>query len=188
MSSTLATAPSRFSPATTETAPEGSRANLSAVAQKYGFTPNLIATMANSPALVQGYLDLDAQFNRTGFTPSERQIILLTVSSVNDCGYCIAAHSTIAKGMLKVDAVIVAAIRAGQPVADPKLNALVNLVREIIEARGHASPTTVEAFLAAGYQSEQLLELLLGVAIKTISNYLVHLSPIELDVPFQAEA
>jgi uncharacterized peroxidase-related enzyme len=182
------TTTSLLSPLTVESAPEGSRANLTTATKKYGFLPNLTATLANSPALLQGYLDLDAQFNRTGFTPSERQLILLTTSTENECGYCVAAHSTIAQGMLKVAPAIVAAVRAGESLADSKLNALVTLVREIVTARGHANPETIEAFLAAGYTAQQLVEILLGVALKTVSNYLDHLIPLEIDAPFQAAA
>lgn len=184
----MSTPTSLLSPLTVETAPEGSRANLTTATKKYGFLPNLTATLANSPAVLQGYIDLDAQFNRTGFTPSERQLILLAASTENECGYCVAAHSTIAQGMLKVDPTIVSAIRAGKPLADPKLNALVSLVREIVSARGHAHPETIEAFLAAGYTAQQVAEILLGVALKTISNYIDHLVPLEIDAPFQAAA
>ena len=110
--------------------PVGSRPILEKVQKGFGFVPNLFAAFANSPTLLEGYLALEAIYSKGTLSPAERQLVLLTASVVNECGYCTAAHSTIAKGMLKVPAAVVAAVRAGQPVADAKLNALVNLTRE----------------------------------------------------------
>lgn len=185
--STLTTA-SRFAPVALETASAEARPTLEKVQAKYGFIPNLMGTLANAPAVLDGYVALAGQFDQTSFTPRERQLILLTASVENDCNYCAAAHSTIAKSMLKVDADIVAAIRSASPLADAKLNALVNLVREIVTTRGHGTPATIEAFIAAGYTQPQLLEILLGVSLKVMSNYLEHLSPVEIDGAFAAEA
>jgi alkylhydroperoxidase family enzyme len=98
-----------------------------------------------------------------------------------------AAHSTIAKGFLNVAADTISAVRKNTLVADKKLDSLVNLTREIVRERGHVKPATVTAFLAAGYRKEQVMELLLGVALKTVSNYLDHISPAELDAAFLAE-
>jgi uncharacterized peroxidase-related enzyme len=175
-------------PVTVETAPGDSRPVLENIKKGFGFVPNLMAIFANSPTALQGYLALDGVWEKGSFTPSERQLILLTTSVANDCGYCIAAHSTIAKGFLKVAAEVVAAIRDEQPLADTKLNALVNYTRELVTQRGHASPETVQAFLDAGYTAPQAMEVLLGVALKTISNYLDHINPVALDAAFQAEA
>jgi uncharacterized peroxidase-related enzyme len=185
---TLASPSTRFEPITNADAPEAVRPTLEAVQAKYGFVPNLIGALAHSPALLDAYLAVDAQFNATSLTPRERQLVLLTASVANDCDYCTAAHSTIAKGMLKVDADIVAAVRAGTELADPKLDALVNLVREIVIQRGQVDPAITAAFLAAGYTEVQLAEILVGVAQKTISNFFNHLSPLPLDNAFQAEA
>lgn len=82
---------------------------------------------------------------------------------------------------------IVSAIRNGTPIADKKTNALVNLTREIVQERGFVKQETIEAFVSAGYRKEQVMELLLGVALKTISNYLDHISPTPLDPAFEAE-
>ncbi|GAB5561027.1 MAG: carboxymuconolactone decarboxylase family protein [Synoicihabitans sp.] len=186
--SSLTSAPSRFQPIAPESAPTDVRATLDKAKSKYGFVPNLISALANSPVLLNTYLGIDAQFNSTSFTPTERQIILLTVSTENACDYCSAAHSTVAKGMLKVDADIVAAIRNGTELANDKLNALVRVVRELVNQRGRVSEASIEAFIAAGYSEAQLAEALVGVAQKTISNYFDHLSPVAIDAAFQAEA
>jgi uncharacterized peroxidase-related enzyme len=182
-----ATLTNLFIPQTIEQAPEKSRPILEEIQKNFGFIPNLMATFANSPVVLEGYLAMDAAFQKGSFTPGEQQIILLAASVENKCNYCMAAHSTIAKGFLNVAADTISAIRKNTPVADKKLDSLVNLTREIVRERGHVKPATVTAFLAAGYRKEQVMELLLGVALKTVSNYLDHISPAELDAAFLAE-
>jgi len=168
--------------------PAGSRPLLEKVKKGFGFIPNLFAAFSNSPILLEGYIGLDAIFDKATLSPAERQLVLLTASVVNECAYCTAAHSTVAKGMLKVPAAVVAAVRAGQPVADAKLNALINLTRELVRSRGHVAAATIQSFLIAGYRNDQIGEVLIGVALKTISNYTHHLSPVEIDGAFKAEA
>jgi uncharacterized peroxidase-related enzyme len=168
--------------------PAGSRPILEKVQKGFGFIPNLFAAFANSPTLLEGYIGLDATYSKGTLSPAERQLVLLTASVVNECAYCVAAHSMAAKGMLKVPATVVAAVRAGQPVADAKLKALVNFTRELVQNRGHVAAATVQSFLDAGYRNDQIGEVLIGVALKTISNYTHHLSPVEIDSAFKAEA
>jgi AhpD family alkylhydroperoxidase len=148
----------------------------------------LYAAFSNSSILLEGYIGLDAAFSKATLSPAERQLVLLAASVVNECAYCVAAHSTAAKGMLKVPATVVAAVRAGELVADAKLDALVNLTRELVLGRGHVATATIQSFLNAGYRSDQIGEVLIGVALKTISNYTHHLSPVEIDSAFKAEA
>ncbi len=174
-------------PLTINTAPEGSQPVLQNIQKGFGFIPNLMATFANSPAVLKGYLALDAEWEKSGFTPSERQIVLLTASVENDCNYCTAAHSTIAKAFLKVPAETVSAIRANAPTGDERIDALAGLTREIVSHRGHARDEAVNRFLAAGFSKPQVMELLLGVALKTISNYLDHLNPAPIDAAFASE-
>jgi alkylhydroperoxidase family enzyme len=73
-------------------------------------------------------------------------------------------------------------------VADEKLNALVNLTRELVVGRGHVASATIQSFLNAGYRSNQIGEVLIGIALKTLSNYTHHLSPVEIDSAFKADA
>ena len=109
------------------------------------------------------------------------------LKSLDSGKYCTAAHSTVLKAFLHVPAEVVSAIRSNLPLPDPKLNSLVVLTREIVVKRGHVEAQTIENFLAAGYRKDQILEVLIGVALKTMSNYADHISPTELDPAFQAE-
>ena len=174
-------------PLTIATAPDSSKPVLEGIQKGFGFIPNLMATFANSPEVLKGYLALDAEWEKTAFTPPERQIVLITASLENGCSYCLAAHCTIAKGFMGVPAEVVSAIRTRKPTGDTKVDALVALVRELVSQRGHAQPETIERFLAAGYSKTQVMELLLGIALKTISNYLDHINPAPLDAAFAAE-
>ncbi len=179
---------SLFTPLTVETAPEKSRPILKSIQKSFKFIPNLFGVFANSPVLLEGYVGLEKIFDKGSLTAEERQIILLAASVENDCGYCIAAHSTVLKAFLHAPAEVVSAVRANQPVSDPKLAALTALTREIVGQRGHVRAEVIDNFLAAGYRKDQVLEVLIGVALKTMSNYLDHISHTELDPAFQSEA
>ena len=91
------------------------------------------------------------------------------------------------KAFLHVPADVVSAVRSNLPVSDPKLEALIALTKEIVSQRGHVRAHVMENFLAAGYRKDQVLEVLIGVALKTMSNYSDHISPTELDQAFQSE-
>src|SRR5215470_3600928 len=174
-----------YTPLTIATAPEASRPALENIQKSFGFIPNLLAIFANNPTVLQGYLRLDAFYEKGSFTSREQQLILLAVSVEN---YCTAAHSAVAKGALHTPAEVVAAIRNNTPIPDKKLSALVTLVKELVRERGYAKGETIENFIAAGYGKEQVMELLLGIALKTISNYLEHFSPVPVDPAFAAES
>src|ERR1700712_5067306 len=113
-----------YSPVTVATAPEASKPVLEGIQKAFGFIPNLMATFANNPAVLQGYLALDGAFEKGSFTPVERQVILLSASVENDCNYCVAAHSTIAKGFLHAPAEVIAAVRNNVAGPDARINAL----------------------------------------------------------------
>jgi uncharacterized peroxidase-related enzyme len=164
-----------------------SRPLLDKVKKGFGYIPNLFAAFANSPVLLEGYLSLDAAFEKGSLTATERQLVLLAASVVNECDYCVAAHSTVAKRMLNAPSAIVSAIRRGTVVPDARLNALVNLTKGLVAGRGRVAAATIRAFLDSGYRPDQIGEVLVGIALKTLSNYTHHVSPVEVDPAFAAE-
>jgi uncharacterized peroxidase-related enzyme len=177
-----------LNPVTIRTAPAESRPTLEKIQKTFGFIPNLMATFANSPTVLHGYLAMDAVWEKGTFSPIERNLVLLAASVVNNCEYCTAAHSTTLKAFLRVPAEIVAAVRNGKSLSDAKLDALVKYTKEIVEERGYVSEATLNHFLAAGYTAPQAMEVLIGVALKTVSNYLDHISPAPLDDAFKGES
>ncbi|MEL6350089.1 MAG: carboxymuconolactone decarboxylase family protein [Myxococcota bacterium] len=172
---------------TAQTAPEGSRDLLQGIQKTLGFIPNLYGTMANNPAVLAGYLGLSEAFSKTSFRPQEQQLILLAASTLNGCDYCVAAHSTVAQ-MVKLDAGLLHSVRNSTPLADARLDALVNFTRTIVAERGWVSEDVIDAFVAAGWDRRQVPEVILGVSLKTFSNYFNHINQTEVDAAFQANA
>jgi len=177
-----------FTVHTLETAPAASRSLLENVKKALGFIPNLYAVFAESPAALQGALAIGDAFSRSTLSQAEQQLVALAVSEANDCQFCVAAHSTLAKRVAHVDPAVVAATRARQPLPDAKLNALVTFTRRIVEQRGFMLDADVEAFLHAGYTKGQVIEVLLGVGMKTFNNYVDHIAHVPLNGQFEAEA
>lgn len=168
-----------------ETAPEASRPLLQGALEKFGQIPNLLGLLADSPAALGGYLDLAGRVeNDTAFSATERQLILLTTSTINRCEYCVAAHSAIAASQ-KVSKKVVDAIRDGTVLDDPKLEALRTFTRSVVKNQGFVDGEVIQAFLDAGYERRHVLEVVVGIAMKTISNYTNHLTGTELDRAFQ---
>ncbi len=176
-----------FKTHTVETAPSPSKPFLEGARNAYGFVPNLLGTMAEAPALLEGYMALAGIFDKTDLSETERQIILMTNNRLNGCVYCMAAHTTISQ-MAKVPADIIEALRAGTPIADPKLEALRVFAGVINETRGWPSDSQVEAFLAAGYTRQTVLEVILGTSLKVMSNYTNHVAETQVDDAFAPNA
>ena len=172
---------------TLDSAPEGARTILDGAQKQWGFVPNLLAMFATAPALLETYTTVMGLLARSSLSATEQQIVLLATSFENDCDYCMAAHTTIS-GMLKVPSDVVTSLRAGEPIADPKLEALHVFSTTMVERRGWASEADLEAFYAAGYGQQQALEVVLGIGLKTMSNYANHIAKTPLDEAFQPAA
>ena len=176
-----------FTTHTVETAPAGSRPYLEGAQKNLGFVPNLLATMAGAPALLEGYMTLSGIFGKTDLTETERQIILMTNNRLNGCTYCMAAHTTISQGA-GVPADVIEALRNNTPISDPKLEALRQFSVVVNESRGWPEEAQVQALLDAGYTQQTVLEVILGTAFKVLSNYTNHIAETDLDAAFQANA
>lgn len=175
-----------YSVHTIESAPEGAKGLLETAQKSFGFVPNLLGVMAEAPAVLKGYRTLSAIFRETSFTETERQVVMLTVSRENGCGYCIGAHS-LASEKRKVPGEIVEAARSGTAIQDPKLEALRRFTLSVVQTRGWPPESEMAAFFAAGYGQAQVLEVVLGVALKTLPNYINHIVSTPVDPAF-AEA
>ena len=171
----------------TASAPQDAVAALTEAERQFGMLPNLMRKMATAPALLKGYLALGELFEQTSFSPAEQQVVLLSVSRENRCGYCMGAHSVLAD-MADVPKAVTDALRAGKPLPDPRLEALRRFTTAVVEARGWVDEPEVAAFQEAGYDVQQVLEVVLGVGMKTLSNYTNHIAGTELDAPFQHRA
>ncbi len=177
----------KFTTHTLESASAEGREVLEQAKAKFGFIPNLLGNMAEAPVTAKAYLALGDLLGQSSFSPTEEQVVLLTVSRYNECDYCVGAHSAVAQ-MQKVPADVVQSIRNDEPIADTKLEALRRFARRVVEQRGWLSDEDLGEFFAAGYGRQQVLEVVLGVAMKTISNYTNHLADTELDGAFAPHA
>lgn len=172
---------------TKETAPTESAKVLAGSEKAYGFIPNLHGVMAESPATLNAYLSIGQLFETSSFSPAEQQTVILTTSRFNECDYCMAAHSVIA-GMQKVPTDVIEAIRDDRPIDDPRLEALRIFTNTVVEKRAHLSSDDIAAFLAADYTMAQVLEVILGISFKTLSNYVNHVAGTPLDDAFATQA
>ena len=174
---------------TAETASPSASALLKGAQANYGFIPNMFTHMAHAPGLLSTYFHGFEQFRaNSGFTAVEQEVVFLTISIENGCEYCVSAHSLVADAMSKVPTAVTNALRDGKPVAEAKLAVLANFTRTMVLTRGLPSQDDVAQFLAAGYSEVQVLEVILAIAIKTISNYSNHLAHTPLDAAFASRA
>lgn len=154
--------------------------------KEVGFIPNMYACMVNFPALLDTYLHGYRLFRQESlFTPQEQEVVFLTVSRVNECHYCVAAHSMLADKMSNVPAHVLKAIRNGTNIEDHKLGGLAAFTRKMVESGGRPNPVDVDAFIAVGYTERHILDIILAIGIKTLSNYSNHLFHTPVDERFK---
>lgn len=145
-----------------------------------GFVPNLYATYAYSENALKNYLDFASA--KTSLKAKEKEVINLAVSQVNNCEYCLAAHTAIGKINGFTDAQILE-LRAGKASFDSKLDALAKLAKNITENRGNTDSDVLENFFSAGWTKENLIDAISLVGDKTISNYINNTTKIPVDFP-----
>ncbi len=180
---------STFTLHTLDSAPVGSLPILEVANKGLGFIPNLYAHLAEAPNALNAYKQLGALLEQSALTPEEQQIVLISTSIENRCEYCVAAHSFLARNLVKVDSQRVDTIRAQSCLQDKKLNALVAFTRAVVRERGRVvGRQELNDFFASGYTQQNALEVILGVAMKTLSNYTNHLTDTPLDAAFASEA
>ena len=170
----------KFTIHTIETAPEDSKEILTDALKQNGFIPNLYGIMAEAPLLLKAYTQIGQTFSETSFSSIEKNIIWLSINYTNACHYCMTIHSIIAK-MSKVPDDIIEALRTNNPINDTRFESLRKFCVLLIEKRGWASPEEINNFLDAGYSKKHVLELLIGVGQKIMSNYVNHIAETPYD-------
>ena len=170
---------------TIESAPELSKPVLEEAQKSFGSIPNLFGVFAESPATLRAYAELGSTLEKSlALDPTELQIVLMTTSFENDCEYCMAAHSAIA-GLTRVPQHVIKSLRDGSPLADRRLEALRVFTRAVVQKRGNVTAQDLGAFSDAGYTRRHVLEVILGVSFKTLSNYVNHVAETPVDAAFQ---
>ena len=167
-----------------ETAPEGSKASLEGSVKSFGMLPNLHGVLASSPNTLEAYKTLHGLFQNSSFDNEELTVVWQSINVEHECHYCVPAHTAIAH-MMEVDAALTEALRNSTALPNEKLQILQNTTLSIVKNRGRISDSELEAFYAAGYKESHVLEIILGIAQKTISNYTNHIANTPVDEPFQ---
>ncbi|MBX9662431.1 carboxymuconolactone decarboxylase family protein [Novosphingobium sp.] len=169
-----------FTVPTRDTVSAGNQGLFDALNGQLGFVPNLYATLAHSNNALGTYLAL--QSAKSSINAKAREVVNLVVSQVNDCAYCLAAHTALGKMNGFSDAQILE-IRAGSLASDAKLDALARLTRSIAVNRGQADEALVDAFFAAGWTKENLVDVIVTIGDKMITNYLHAVTKVPVDFP-----
>lgn len=173
---------------TIKSAPVGSASTLETILKNFGFTPNIFAVLAESPSAVKAYLQLGKLMEESAFTPEEQQVIFLAVNVENGCAYCVAAHSFVACNVARTSDDTINGLRNASVLPDAKLNALAEFTRAVVRERGWVADShELNDFFAVGYAQQHMLEVVLGVAMKTLANYVNHIADTPIDAVFVSE-
>lgn len=165
-----------------DSAPEGSKPLLDASQRAFGRLPGLHKVMAESPQVLEGYQVLHRLFTETEFDAEEMTVVWQTINVEHECHYCVPAHTGIAKQM-KVSDEISNALRDETPLPNPRLEALRTFTLQMLRGRGRVTDAEMAAFLDAGFTHRSVLDVVLGLAQKTMSNYINHVADTPLDKP-----
>jgi len=173
----------KFTIHTADTAPEASLPLFENSMKSFGMVPNLHAVMASSPGLLEAYQLLTGLFMKTSLSAEEQTVVWQTINVEHECSYCVPAHTMVAN-MMGVDTEISTALRESKPLPE-KLESLRNFTRKMLIRRGQVSESDVNEFLEAGYMPQNILEVILGLSHKVMSNYTNHIAGTPLDASFQ---
>jgi alkylhydroperoxidase family enzyme len=172
---------------TPQSAPQDSQDALGALERNVGFVPNLAATIAGSPVAMHGFVAMQSALRRTRLSALEREVVGLTVSRENASAYSLAAHSVFAVGAGAGEDLL-AALRGGAVLPEPRLEALRAFALAVLRGRGRLGEGELAAFVAAGYSPEQALEVLTQIAYTTMANLVANVAGTPVDAEFAARA
>jgi len=151
--------------------------------KNFGMIPNLHAIMAESTEVLDAYKALHASFQNTSFDKDELTVVWQTINIEHECHYCVPAHTAIAN-MMSIDPAITTALRTRSAMPNAKLQALHEMTLSMVRNRGHIEDAEMETFFAAGYTQRHVLEIVLGLSQKVMSNYVNHFSKTPVDDAF----
>ena len=171
----------RIAPVNPATATGKAKTLLDAVKQKLGMVPNMMSTMAQSPAALDGYLAFSGALSSGLLDAKLREQISLVVGQNNACDYCLSAHSAIGK-MVGLQPADITAARTGQA-SDPRRAAALSLASRIVETRGNLKDADVQAARGAGLGDGEIAEVVANVALNIYTNYFNHIAATEIDFP-----
>lgn len=172
---------SRIQPVDRHTTDDRLRKTFDAVEKQLGVVPNMVRTMAVSPAVLDGYLALNAALGRGALPPALREQIALATAEANACDYCLSVHTALGQRAGVADDEL-DANRAGLS-SDPKVAAALRFVSTVLERRGGVSAVALADVRAAGFSDGEVLEIVAHVALNVFTNYFNRVARTEIDFP-----
>lgn len=169
-------------PATVEDSPAASQPLLNAVKAQLGTVPNLFRAIGVSSPSLEGFLGLHGALGKGKLGAKTRERIALAVAEINGCGYCTAAHTFISENLVKLSKDDVAASRRGGS-PDPKADAAVKFAVKVLRERGHVGAADVQAVKDAGFGDDEIVEIVMNVAINVLTNYFNEAVKTDVDFP-----
>jgi uncharacterized peroxidase-related enzyme len=152
------------------------------VSKQLGSVPNLFRLVANSPASIEGYLGLMGALGKGSLPAPTRERIALAVAQINGCDYCLSAHTYLGKNLAKLDDSEITANRNGAS-NDPKADAAVKFAALLTRERGHVNDDALQNVRLAGYSDPEIIEIVLHVALNTLTNYVNEVAKTDVDFP-----
>jgi len=171
----------RIQPIDIDNAQGKTKDTLDGVRKKVGMVPNLYATMANSPAVLDAYWSFNNAMSSASLPATLREQIALTVAGANGCDYCASAHTAVG-ARLGVARDELAANLAGRS-SDPTLAAILRFARAVVVKRGWVGDADLAEARAAGLDDGRITEIVAAVAANIFSNYVNHVARTEIDFP-----
>ena len=171
----------RIQPVNPEQADAKTTELLKAVKSKMGKVPNLISTMAQSPAVANAYLGLSQSLGSGSLPPQLRDQIALVVGEPNSCQYCVSAHSALGRGAGLTEESVIAARKASASQA--KENTALTFAKKLVDNRGHVTDEELSKLREAGYSDGDICEIVAHVAMNIFTNYFNHVAETEIDFP-----
>lgn len=180
---------SRLTVNTVETAPEASKARIEALQKANGFIPNLIGVLANSPQALEMYQEVSKMNSRNSLTAEEIEVIQITAAAHNGCDFCVAGHTKIGTKLLKMPENILNALRSRTTIAEnEKYQTLAQFTMQLIDSRGKVSDEQLQAMKDIGYSEQNILDVVMGVALATLCNFANNVAQNDINPELQAFA
>jgi AhpD family alkylhydroperoxidase len=169
---------------TVESAPPAARKAMAATADRLGYLPSGVARIATSPHLLDGFLKLSGLFDATTLGPLARETVIMAISVRNGCDICIAMHTAKLRAM-DADDTLIAALRTGGPLPDPRLDAVRLFTLRVLDTAGDVGDAALREFLANGHTVQHALEVVLGIGAYTMSTMANRLTGAVVDEPLR---
>jgi uncharacterized peroxidase-related enzyme len=167
---------------TADQTPAASQPLLAAVNKQLGVVPNMMKLIGNSPAALEGYLSLNGALGKGTLGAKTGERIALAVAELNNCSYCLSAHSYLASNLAKLDDLEIIANRKGAS-NDPKADAAVKFASKIVVSRGQVTSSDIDAVKTAGFSNAEIIEIIVHVGLNTLTNYVNEVAKTEVDFP-----